>query len=76
MVETHKKGANSGEVKVLRVEGGVGCLSCHGHGLGCPIQEEDGNVITGGVGSMDALDRERLDSQHGGSRNHRDWNQR
>jgi hypothetical protein len=29
------------------------------------IQEDDGDVIPGGIGSLDALARERLDSQYG-----------
>jgi hypothetical protein len=57
MVETHN-GTNAGEVEASRVEGSVGFLGCHGHGLGHPIQEDDHNVITSGVVSMDALDRE------------------
>ncbi len=78
MVETHK-GADAGEVKGLRVAGNAGCLSCHGHGLGCPIKEDDRDVILvipGGIGSLDAVARERLESQHGRRWHDRDWNQR
>jgi hypothetical protein len=75
MVKTHK-GADAEEVKASQVVGGAICLCCHGHGLGRPIQEVDGDVIPGGIGSLDALARERLESQHGRRWHHRDWSQK
>ncbi len=75
MVETHN-GADAGEVKGLRVEGGAGCLGCHGHGIGCLIQENNGDVLPSSAGSLNAVDRERLERHLGGRWHHRDWNQR
>jgi hypothetical protein len=74
MVETHK-GANAGKLEGSQVVGSAGCLGCHGRGWGCPIQEDNGDVIPSSIGSLDAMARERLESQHGGRWHHRDWNQ-
>ncbi len=46
MVEAHK-GADAGKVKGLQVVGGAVCLGCHGHGMGCLIQEHDRDVLPG-----------------------------
>ncbi len=54
MVEAHK-GADAEEVKGLRVVGGTGCLGCHGHGLGCLMQEHGKDVLPSGAGSPEAL---------------------
>ncbi len=40
MVEA-QEGADAGEVEGLRVVGGARCLGCHGHGLGCLMQEHN-----------------------------------
>ncbi len=58
MVEAHK-GTDAGEVKGSRVVGGAGCLGCHGHGLGCLIQEHDRDVLPSGAGSQEAMARVR-----------------
>ncbi len=60
MVEAHK-GAGARDVEGFQVVGGAGCLGCHGHGVGCPIQEHDGDVLPGGTSSLDALARVRLE---------------
>ncbi len=58
MVEAHKC-ADAGEVKCSRVVGGAGFLGCHGHGLGCLMQEQDQDVLPGGTGSLEALAKVR-----------------
>jgi hypothetical protein len=51
-------------------------VGCHDHGLGCLIQEDNRDVIPGGIGSLDAMAREMLESQPGGRWHPRDENQR
>ncbi len=51
--------ADAGEVEGLRVVGGAGCLDCHGHGLGCLMQEHDRDVLPGSAGSLEVLARVR-----------------
>ncbi len=60
MVDAHKC-TDAGEVECLRVVGGAGCLGCHGHGLGCLMQEDNQDVLPGGAGSPEALGRVRLE---------------
>jgi hypothetical protein len=54
MVEAHEC-AGAEEVEGSRFVGGAGCLGCHGHGLGCLMQEHDRDVLPGGAGSPEAL---------------------
>jgi hypothetical protein len=54
MVEANKC-TNAGEVKRLQVVGSAGCVGCHGHGLGCLLQEHDLDVLPGGASSPEAL---------------------
>jgi hypothetical protein len=60
IVEAHK-GTDAGEVEGSRVLGGAGCLGCHGHGVGCLIQEHSKYVHPSGAGSLDALAKVRLE---------------
>jgi hypothetical protein len=54
MVEANKC-ANAGEVKCFRVVGSAGCMGCHGHGLGCLLQEHDLDVLLGSASGPEAL---------------------
>ncbi len=49
------KCADAGEVERLQVVGKVGCLGCHGHGLGCLPQELNLDVLPGGASSLEAF---------------------
>jgi hypothetical protein len=60
MVEAHE-GTDAGEVEGFGVVGGAGCLGCHGHGMGCLIQEHNGDDLPGSAGSLDAVARVRLE---------------
>jgi hypothetical protein len=61
MVEAHEC-ADAGEVECARVVGGAGCLGCHGHGLGCLMQEHDLDVFPSGTCSPEALAGVRQES--------------
>jgi hypothetical protein len=54
MVEANKC-ANAGEFECLGVVGSAGCLGCHGHGLGCLLQELNLDVLPNGASSPEAL---------------------
>ncbi len=54
MVEANEC-ADAGEVKGLQVVGSAGCVGCHGHRLGCLLQELDLDVLLGGASSLEAL---------------------
>ncbi len=54
MVEANKC-TDAGEVEHTRVVESAGCMGCHGHGLGCPLQEFDVDVLPGGASSPEAL---------------------
>jgi hypothetical protein len=64
MVEA-KECANAGEVKRLQVLGSAGCVGCHGHGLGCPLQELNLDVLPGSASSLKALAGVRQACSHG-----------
>ncbi len=54
MVEAYEH-TDAGEVESLRVVGSAGYLGCHGHGLGCLMQEYDLDVLPSGTCSLEAL---------------------
>jgi hypothetical protein len=64
MVEANEL-ANAGEVERLRVKGSVGCVGCHGHGLGPPPQKLDLDVLPGSASSPEALTGVRRACSHG-----------
>jgi hypothetical protein len=64
MVEANKC-ANAGEVKCTRVVGSAGCMGCHGHELGCPLQELNVDVLPGSNSSPEALAKVRQACSHG-----------
>ncbi len=64
MVEANKC-ANAGEVERLQIVGSAGCVSCHGHGLGCLLQEFDLDVLPSGASSPEALAGVQQACSHG-----------